>query len=228
MAGPKRLAAVKGPLARIIGGRIGESNHCRSLGLSGKTMFPIDVSGSIRLRDLGNPAPFVKPVVDRIVDMLDTAGAAEVWPEGDVVRFKTAFFAGGPGGNWNILLPFNSGTFRIEAEDTSMRVHLPGSVPCAYSLRSLQCSVLLLGIMIAGDFKHDWFSAAKILGFGWLWLFGMNLSHRHDPHTNLAEAQPEKDRAGSRALFLRSGRLITSAPALRCRECPTPWPTLPA
>ncbi len=84
-----------------------------------------------------------------------------------------AFFAGRPGGNWNILVPFNSGTFRVEAEDTSARVH--------YRLSTVRILVaitavlgLLLGIMIAGSFRHDWLSAAKMLGLGWLWLFGMN------------------------------------------------------
>jgi hypothetical protein len=138
-------------------------------------MFPIDVSGSIRLRDLGNPMPFVKPVAERIVDMLDEACASEVWRDGNTVRFKRAFLASGPGGNWNILVPFNSGTLRIEIEDMSLRV--------CYRLSTLRMMLvvtglvtILFGFVIFSNVKHegDWRSAAMIAGFGWLWLFGMN------------------------------------------------------
>ena len=138
-------------------------------------MFPIDISGSIHLRGLSNPTHSVKPVTERIVDVLDEAGASEVWTEGDTVRFKRGFFAGGPGGRWNILVQFNSGTLRIETEDTALRVHYRLSTVQLLLVISGMMAVLF-GIALYGSLKHggDWHSAAKIAGIGWLWLFGMN------------------------------------------------------
>ena len=138
-------------------------------------MFPIDASGSIRLGGLGNPMPFVKPVTERIVDMLDERGASEVWTEGNTVHFRRALFAGGPGGNLNILLPFNSGAFSVEMEDLSLRVR--------YRLSTLRLMLIvtgmvtiLFGFMISSNLKggENWQSAAGVAGIGWLWLFGMN------------------------------------------------------
>jgi|SRR5580698_4430020 hypothetical protein len=138
-------------------------------------MFPINISGSIRLRGLGNPAPFIKSVRERLVDMLDAAGAAEVSSEDDAVRFKTAFFPGGPGGNWNILAPFNAGTLQIEAEDMSLRVH--------YRMSTVRMLLAITGILtlltsawIIANLSSagTWLEAVKIASLAWLWMFGLN------------------------------------------------------
>jgi hypothetical protein len=138
-------------------------------------MFPLDISGSIRLRDLGNPVRFSKPVTERIVDMLDEAGASEVWLEGDAVHFKSGLFSGGSRGNWNILGPFNSGTIRTEIEDTSLRVRYRLSTLHMFLTITAMLGALF-GIVISSSIAHggDWQSLARVCGFGWLWLFGMN------------------------------------------------------
>jgi hypothetical protein len=136
-------------------------------------MFPVSVSGSIRVRNLGNPAPFVKPATERIVDMLDAAYASDVWPEDAEVRFKTAFF--GRGSNWNILAPFNSGTLTIEPEDTSLRVRYRLS-----TVRMLLFVTAAVGLISAIPAWQELSrgeglqKAAEIFSAGWLWLFGMN------------------------------------------------------
>ncbi len=139
-------------------------------------MFPIDVSGSIRLRDLANPSNSIKPVADRIVAMLDEAGASEVWLEQNVVRFKRGLFGGGVWSTgWNILAPFDSGTIRLDTEDTSLRVR--------YRWSTIRMMLIVTGLMavvlvpsVQHNVKHpvDWQLAIKFAGLGWLWLFGMN------------------------------------------------------
>ncbi|GEM_PF-4362165 len=136
-------------------------------------MFPIDISGSIRLRDLGNPASFVTRVSERLVDMLDEAGVTEVWPGEDTVRFKTAsFWTGGRGG---ILAYFDAGTLRIETEDTSLRIRYRlSTVRMLFVITAL--SIVFFGFLALSDAGRgsDWRDAVMTAGFGWLWVFGLN------------------------------------------------------
>ena len=113
-------------------------------------MFPIDVAGSIRLRNLTNPSRDIEPVAERIADMLDEAGASEVWLEQDAVRFKRGLLAGSVwSSSWNILVPFDSGSLRIETEDTSLRVHYRWSM-----LRLMLIVTALMVVVFALGIQH--------------------------------------------------------------------------
>src|SRR3569832_1686009 len=142
----------------------------------GELMFTIDVSGSIRLRNLTNPARDIKPVAERIVDMLDHVGASEVWHEQDIVRFKRGLFSrGGWSGSWNILVPFDSGSLRIETEDTALRVRYRFStVRMMLIITGMMAVLFALGLQHKINHPTDWQVTLKFAGIGWLWLFGMN------------------------------------------------------
>lgn len=135
-------------------------------------MFPIGISGSIRLSEPGNPTPYVMPVRERLVDLLDEISAYDVVAEGDTVRFRLAFFGGA--GRYHPLAPVDRGTFQIEIEDTALRVR--------YRLSTLRFLLAITGLL-AVFFGFVFFENATHMsrqtlmigvGFGWLWLFGMN------------------------------------------------------
>jgi len=137
-------------------------------------MFPVSVTGSIRLK-LGAPPSdrTVKAVVDRIVDMLDAASATEAWTENNQVRFKVSIFR--LIWNWNILVPFNAGRFVVVPEDLSLVVRYSLSV-----LRMFLFVTLILAALLVFFFwqSTDRMEALRTdlpgLGLAWLWLFGVN------------------------------------------------------
>src|ERR1700733_10126720 len=135
-------------------------------------MFPIDISGSIRLRDLGNPAPFAGPVRERIVDLLDEANASGVSAEGDAVEFKTKLFDGP--GRYHPLAPFDAGTFLIEAEDTALRIRYRLSTMRILLIVSVFAAAIFLAAELSNSSRGGPWRPAEIAATGWLWLFGMN------------------------------------------------------
>ena len=130
-------------------------------------MFPIDISGSIRLRDLGNPTPYAARVRERLVDLLDEANACDVAAEGDAVRFRIAFYSGA--GRYHPLAPIDRGTFAIEIEDTALRIR--------YRLSTLRLLILItaaLAVLFGLAMSDKRAPGAWFAGLAWLWVFGLN------------------------------------------------------
>jgi len=140
----------------------------------GAAVFPVSISGSIHLKLDAAPSEMTaKVAVDRIVDMLDLAGAAGVRTEGNRVLFWVGWFR--PVWNWNILVPFNSGHIEVWSRGKALSVSYTLSVLRMFLVVTLLLAALMTFVVLGkADPMAQVQATLPWVGVAWLWLFGLN------------------------------------------------------
>jgi hypothetical protein len=135
-------------------------------------MFPVSVSGAVKLRKRENPGMLVAPIAVQLENLLEKAQASDWTVEGSEIRFTVALLRRGTG-RGNILEPFESGRFEIVPQDDHVLVRYRMNMLRTLGIVTAMICVLVLfvwhGRSIAAAFGEIWPFA---LG-GWLWLFGV-------------------------------------------------------
>ena len=102
--------------------------------------------------------------------MLRGASADSVSIDAAEVRFTAGIFR--IVWNWNILVPFGSGSIAVVSHGAEFLVsYRLSTVQMLVTVTGMIC---LMGLMIFSETMNAWYEILLVLGGGWLWLFGMN------------------------------------------------------
>jgi hypothetical protein len=146
--------------------------------------FPLSNEGTVVIDTAIYPELSPAVIVDRLRGMLMDAKASDVSTVVDTVEFKNVFFR--LVWNWNILVPYEAGSFSVAAQGRGLEVRYDLStrrmLRTVSGLVGFFAAIFVAGLVVplatgeagASETMQEIPNFAILFVIAWLWLFGMN------------------------------------------------------